>query len=154
MVKSLRALVMAAMLTAIFACSVAAEDSVGACGWIPGQIGDRAQFQGYTDVDAESGFFAGFLNYRDPSVAFRLRATEIGTFTREGCTVILTGTGRTSQGPNASWQVRLTDNAQPGRNNDVFEILVVNEAFEVIYTHSGVLGGGEIETGGPGVSCP
>ena len=108
-------------------------DATTGGGWIPvaGGMGT------FGLVGASDGTPKGHVVYIDHGTGFSLQSTSITEFI-PGCTSTISGT---ANGGSVTFQVTVTDNAEPGAGSDTFSIDVP----ALGYTRSGTLDGGNIQ---------
>jgi hypothetical protein len=85
----------------------------------------------------------GNLEYMDHDTGLRVTNSLILTFATAGNVSQIEGVGNSNFGP-VQFQVVVTDNGEPGTNNDTFTIELTPPA----YFASGVLVGGNIQSHG------
>ncbi|PYS95466.1 MAG: hypothetical protein DMF50_08590 [Acidobacteria bacterium] len=138
----------------------APADFVTGGGWILTHTGAMANFG--VGGGAKNGAWWGHLNYIDHGLDYHVKATEITLYcfvderTRD-----IYGHAVTNRGENVDFQVRVTDNGEPGRD-DVFGIKLSNGYFEMGDLGGPGPGGGNIQlhkgnasnTPPPGLVCP
>jgi hypothetical protein len=121
------------------------RDRVTGGGWIRGPSGTKATFAvgGGTKRDG----FRGHLQYngRRNGNGLKVKGTGVTAYTViDGVTRHIEGTARVNGQRGFTYQVDVSDNGEPGRN-DVFAIRVLNASGALVYSASGTLRGGNIQ---------
>ena len=108
-------------------------------GWIP-WAGNKGTF-GLTAKANSSGDASGNLTYQDHGVLARTVKSTAITFVRiSGNCADIGGTAKVNGSGSFGFQVRVCDNAEPGKDTDTFSITMSDG-----YTATGTLGGGNIQ---------
>jgi hypothetical protein len=118
-----------------------ATDTTGG-GWITLPTSGKATF-GFVG-QMEGGTASGHLEYNDHDFPLTLHSTQILTVTTTACSTTITGTA-TAGGAftgQVTFRLDVTDNGEPGKDNDVFTI----SADELAYSRTGpTISGGNIQ---------
>ncbi len=140
MANRLRFLSLAALVAVLVSITPAhAGGGTTAGGWIPGVAGGRATF-GMSADETPTGSIRGHLTYTDQSVGFHLRSTTILHLGHGPC---ITSFGGTDDNGNAFF-VTVTDNGEPGANNDTFTIVAIDQHGNP-YANANTLGAGNVQ---------
>lgn len=144
----LTALTLVLSLAPITPASAEAFAMSSAGGWIDTATGGKGTFGFFVGL-TEDLTFRGELVYVDQDSDFRLKSTEITSFT-PGCLSTFQGEADTNLGP-VQYVVTVIDGGEPG-TTDTFSILVVSPDAVPIYLAAGTLRGGDIQA--HGLACP
>jgi hypothetical protein len=129
-------------------------DRVTGGGWIIGRSGGKANFAVSGGINVKKNAFRGHLEYDDKgskgkSDDFKVKVTGVTAYiVLNAVTRRIEGTAKVNGVPGWTYQVEVSDNGEPGRNNDVFAIRLWNNPSRTgspFYGASGKLGGGNIQ---------
>jgi hypothetical protein len=127
------------------ACTPPVGDFVTGGGWITAS-GARANFGVAGGI--KNGGLWGHLTYIDHGTGLKVKGTGVTGYEITGpVSRRIKGTAQLSDGSSVTYEVNVTDNGEPGRN-DTFSILLSNG-----YNASGNLGGGNIKLHGEPSPC-
>jgi len=107
-------------------------------GWIP-RGGDKGTF-GLTAKANNTGSPSGNLTYDDHAADRKVKSTDITYVIVSGNCADIGGTAKVNNTGSFGFQVRVCDNAEPGKDSDTFSIAMSDG-----YTAAGTLGGGNIQ---------
>lgn len=131
-------------------CPSSVGDFVTGGGWIT-PSGAKANFG--VAGGRKNGALWGHLTYIDHGPGGpKVRGTEVTGYSGTGLSRHIEGTAEVNGVSGFTYQVDVTDNGEPGRD-DVFSITLQSSDGTRVYSASGKLGGGNIQLHGPS-PCP
>lgn len=132
------------LLVGVSAVSAKSLSSTSGGGWIPVGIEGMGTFAVSAKVQ-DDGTFAGHLVYHDHAAGFSMKSTSILSYMP--CTGVIVGVGESDIGPVQYFAIA-QDNGEPG-TADAFTLAVFDAEEDLIYSATGLLGGGNIQGHGP-----
>lgn len=123
----------------------ASGDRVTGGGWIRGPSGAKANFGVTGGINIRKNEFRGHLEYADHGSRLKVKSTGVTAYiVLDAVTRRIAGTAKMNGLAGFTYQVDVSDNGEPGRN-DVFAIRLWNGSGTLVYSASGTLQGGNIQ---------
>lgn len=130
-------------------CNVSGDRVTGG-GWIRGPSGAKANFGVSGGINIKKNAFRGHLEYNDEGLKgksddVKVKGTGVTAYiVLDAVTRRIEGTAKVNGDRGFTYQVDVSDNGEPGRN-DGFAISLWNASGALVYSASGTLRGGNIQ---------